>query len=177
MTGSITIQILALLAFCGLTVAATVTDLRSYRIPNRISLAVAGLFPVYVLAGFADAGSGLLAGGIVFAIGVFLFARGWMGGGDVKLLAAVSLWAGTELLLPMILIVSITGGIMSAVEWIRTGGLTRILSRYIPTIDVGPALTAGREQAVVPYAAAILAGAIYVAATKGLALTAFLETI
>lgn len=177
MMHSLTFHLILLLALCGLTVAATLTDLRSYRIPNRISLAVAGLFPVYVLAGFADAGSGLLAGGIVFAIGVFLFSRGWMGGGDVKLLAAVSLWAGTELLLPMILIVSITGGIMSAVEWMRGGGLRRILSRYIPTIDVGPALTAGGEQAVVPYAAAILAGTIYVVATKGLALTAFLETI
>ena len=177
MMHSLTFHLILLLGLCGLTVAATITDLRSYRIPNRISLAVAGLFPVYVLAGFGDVGSGLLAGGIVFVIGVFLFARGWMGGGDVKLLAAVSLWAGTELLLPMIVIVSVTGGIMSATEWARTGGLTRLLSRYFPTLDPGAPLTAGREQAVVPYAAAILAGAIYVAAAKALPLTALLETI
>lgn len=177
MLHALTFQLLLLLGLCALTVAATVTDLRSFRIPNRISLAVAALFPVYVLAGFGDARSGLLAGGIVFAVGVFLFARGWMGGGDVKLLAAVSLWAGTELVLPMILIVTIAGGVMSTAEWARTGGLTRILARYIPTIHGGPALTAQREQVVVPYAAAILAGALYVAASKGLTLTALLETI
>ena len=177
MLHSLTFQLLLLLGLCALTAAATVTDLRSFRIPNRISLAVVALFPVYVLAGFGNAQSGLLAGGIVFVVGVFLFARGWMGGGDVKLLAAVSLWAGTELVLPMILIVTITGGVMSAAEWARTGGMTRIFARYIPTAHGGPAMTARREQVVVPYAAAILAGALYVAASKGLALTTLLETI
>ena len=38
-------------------------------------------------------------------------------------------------------------------------------------------MRARREQVVVPYAAAILAGALYVAASKGLALTTLLETI
>jgi len=177
MTGSITIQILALLAFCGLAAAAMVSDLRSFRIPNRISFAVAALFPVYALYGFGDLRSGLLAAGIVFAIGLFLFARGWMGGGDVKLLAAASLWAGTDLVLPMILIVSITGGVMSIAEWVRTGGLTRLLSRYIPTIGLGASLTSAREQAVVPYGVAIFAGALYVAVTRAPVLTSFLETI
>lgn len=177
MTHALTFHLLLLFGLLSLTVAATVTDLRSFRIPNRISLAVAALFPVYVLAGFGDARSGLLAGGMVFAVGLVLFARGWMGGGDVKLLTAVSLWAGTELVLPMILIVSLAGGIMSIAEWVRTGGLMRILSRYIPTIGLGSSLTTARDDVVVPYAAAILAGTLYVVASKGLALAPFLETI
>ncbi len=162
MTPDLTLQLVLLAVFFGLAVAATVTDLRSFRIPNRISIAVAGLFGAYAMAGYADPLGGLLAGGIVFAAGVFMFARGWMGGGDVKLLAAVSLWAGTEHVLPMLLIVTVTGGVMSAVEWARLGGFNRFLMRFVPVTGDAPTLAQAREQAVVPYAAAILAGALYV---------------
>lgn len=177
MTGSITIQILALLAFCGLAAAAMVSDLRSFRIPNRISFAVAALFPVYVLAGFGDLRNGLLAGGIVFAIGLFLFARGLVGGGDVKLLAAVSLWAGTDLVLPMILIVTLAGGVMSVAEWVRTGGFKVFLARLFPNFGETLSFAGHREQVVVPYGVAIFAGAFYVAVSRAPGFTSFLETI
>lgn len=177
MTGSITIQVLALLAFCGLAAAAMISDLRSFRIPNRISFAVAALFPVYAFAGFADLRSGLFAGGIVFAIGLFLFARGLVGGGDVKLLTAVSFWAGTELILPMIMIVTLAGGLLSLAEWLRTGGFQAFLSRFFPKFDGAFSLAGHREQVVVPYGVAIFAGAFYVAMTRAPGFTSFLETI
>lgn len=177
MTGSITIQILALLAFCGLAAAAMISDLRSFRIPNRISFAVAALFPVYAFAGFADLRSGLFAGGIVFAIGLFLFARGLVGGGDVKLLTAVSFWAGTELILPMILIVTLAGGVLSLAEWLRAGGFQAFLNRFFPKFDGAFSLAGHREQVVVPYGVAIFAGAFYVAMTRAPGFTSFLEKI
>ena len=162
MTPDLTLQLVLLCAFAGLAVAATVTDVRSFRIPNRISIAMVALYGAYVLGGFADPRSGLLAGGIVFAAGVFMFSRGWMGGGDVKLLAAVSLWAGTGHVLPMLLIVTVTGGLMSTAEWIRIGGLNRFLLRFHPAIAGTLTVTQARDRAVVPYAAAILTGALYV---------------
>ncbi|MBO6782403.1 MAG: prepilin peptidase [Alphaproteobacteria bacterium] len=162
MTPDLTLQLVLLAAFGGLAVTATVTDVRSFRIPNRISIAMVALYAAYALGGFADPRSGLLAGGIVFAAGVFMFARGWMGGGDVKLLAAVSLWAGTEHVLPMLLIVTATGGVMSAAEWIRIGGFSRFLLRFHPAMSGSLPVSQVRDQAVVPYAAAILAGALYV---------------
>ena len=175
MTSFFTLQILLLAALLGLAGIATLTDLRSYRIPNRVSLAIAAGFPIFVLAGGADFRAGLLAGGIVFAVGVFLYSRDWMGGGDVKLLAALSLWAGTDLVLPMIIIITLTGGIMSFAEWFRVGGFNRILARYIPTMDGTIAVPAARERAVVPYAAAILAGALYVAVSRAIILFGSME--
>ncbi|MEP4380658.1 MAG: prepilin peptidase [Alphaproteobacteria bacterium] len=175
MTSFFSLQIILLLGLLGLAVTAAVTDLRSYRIPNSISLAIAASFPIFVLAGGADFRGGLFAGGLVFAVGVFLYSRGWMGGGDVKLLAALSLWAGTELVLPMVVIITLTGGIMSFAEWFRIGGFNRLLARHIPTMDGAIAVPAARERAVVPYAAAILAGALYVAVSRAVILFGSLE--
>lgn len=170
MTYHLSFQLLLLLGFCGLCAAAMVTDLRRYIIPNRLSYAVAGLYVVYALSGFADWPAGLLSGLVVFVAGVFLFARGLMGGGDVKLLTAVAMWAGTDLVLPMLLVVTLTGGVMSAAEWLRMGGFNRILARFIPAMEGVPALSGTREHAVVPYAAAIFAGAAYVAVSRVLTL-------
>lgn len=180
MTSFFSLQILLLTALLGLTVAAAMTDLRSYRIPNRISLAIAAMFPIFVLSGGAEFRSGLFAGGLVFAVGVFFYSRDWMGGGDVKLLAALSLWAGTDLVLPMIIIITLTGGIMSFAEWFRIGGFNRLLARHIPTMDgaisvPGNRGPATRDQAVVPYAAAILAGALYVTVSRAVILFGSLE--
>jgi len=169
------LQILLLAALLGLAVVAAITDLRSYRIPNRVSLAIAAGFPIFVLAGGADFRSGLFAAGLVFAVGVFFYSRGWMGGGDVKLLAALSLWAGTDLVLPMIVIITLTGGIMSFAEWFRIGGFNRLLARHIPTMDGAISMPAVRDQAAVPYAAAILAGALYVAVSRAVILFGSLE--
>lgn len=177
MASSFSLQVALLLVLLALAVAAALTDLRSYRIPNQISLAIAAGFPIFALAGGADWRGGLLAGGIVFLIGVFLYSRNWMGGGDVKLLAAVSLWAGTDLVLPMFLIVTVTGGIMSLAEWVRTGGFNRFLARHIPVMDDALVMAVTRERAVVPYAAAILAGVLYVALSRSILLLSTLETI
>lgn len=177
MASSFSLQVVLLLLLLGLAGIAALTDLRSYRIPNRISLAIAAGYPIFAITGGADWRSGLLAGAIVFAIGVFLYSRDLMGGGDVKLLAAVSLWAGTDLVLPMVVIITMTGGIMSLFEWIRTGGFNRFLARHIPTMDDTLVMTVTRERAVVPYAAAILAGVLYVALSRSILLFATLETI
>ena len=39
-----------------------------------------------------------------------LFASGYMGGGDVKLLAATALWAGLGQVMPLLAMVAIVGG-------------------------------------------------------------------
>ena len=47
----------------------------------------------------------------VLAIGTFMFGRGWMGGGDIKLLAASSLWFNLSDGWKMLVAIAIAGGI------------------------------------------------------------------
>lgn len=50
---------------------------------------------------------------IVFAVALFCWLRGWMGGGDVKLLGACALLVPPVSVAPMITMVGIAGGILA----------------------------------------------------------------
>src|SRR3546814_1397676 len=52
---------------------------------------------------------------IVLGLGILAFARGWFGGGDVKMLAAVSLWAGPAHLSLLLLVTALAGGLLSLI--------------------------------------------------------------
>lgn len=112
------IQII-LLGCAGLLVWAAASDILHFRIPNRLSLAIAALWPAYLLAGWSagapldSLAGGLIAGLGVFAAGFMLFNLGLLGGGDVKLMSATALWAGLAGLVPFVLIVAAAGGILS----------------------------------------------------------------
>ena len=92
--------------FCALTTAliAAVTDARTGKIPNWLTFGSLGLALLWH-AGLwqgkytAEALLGLLAGGFIPLVS-FLWSRGRaIGGGDVKLLAALGAWLGPELVL------------------------------------------------------------------------------
>ena len=164
------LQALLLVTFVGLVGAGAVTDVRSRRIPNRVSLAVAVVWVMFALTENTGWRSGLIAAAAVFAIGFALFERGFVGGGDVKLLSAVSLWAGTELALPMIATVAIAGALVSVAVWIHARGLY-----FFPLgLRLRKAGTHA-EQLYAPYAVAILVGAIFIAGSKAVNLLHALE--
>lgn len=89
-----------------------VQDLRTRRLPNRSVLAFAALY--FVSAALARDGTASIAAHVAMAavmmllFGVFRHV-GWIGGGDVKLAAAVFLWAGPALALPTLTIVGASG--------------------------------------------------------------------
>lgn len=88
-------------------------DLFTMTIPNRITLGLVLGFAV--AAPFAGLGwwglaSHIAAFVLMLAIGIFLFAMGWFGGGDAKLLAAAALWIGLERLFEYVVLTSIAGG-------------------------------------------------------------------
>jgi prepilin peptidase CpaA len=90
-------------------------DLRTYRIPNYLTIgaALAGL--VYQAA-FHDL-SGLGSGCLGLALGFFLlfpvYLIGGMGAGDVKALAALGTWLGPGLTLMLFCYMAIAGGLMA----------------------------------------------------------------
>src|ERR1700734_304364 len=91
------IKILVLGFFAALVIVAAVKDLSSFTIPNWISVALAlGFAPAALIVGASlpDIGVSLAVGLGVFLLAAGMFALGWIGGGDAKLMAASALWVG-----------------------------------------------------------------------------------
>jgi len=105
--------VLFYLLVMGLAVVASITDVSSRIIPNWVSAAIAALFPLYVVifASYDFAASGAAAAGLVLAVGLVLFALGWLGGGDVKLLGAIGAWVGPLKIVHIGIVVAIVGGV------------------------------------------------------------------
>jgi len=89
------LSLILIVVFAGCMLAASWHDMTSMTIPNWISLVLLAGFLVltpFVWQGWDVFGVHILIGLICFAIGVGMFALGWMGGGDAKLFAATSFW-------------------------------------------------------------------------------------
>ena len=77
--------------------AAATSDIVRYEIPNGLPIALLVGFLAYALASdrsVIDIGASLACGFLVLAVGATLFRLNWLGGGDVKLLAAATPWVG-----------------------------------------------------------------------------------
>lgn len=101
--------------FLCVVAVAMAYDLVRFRIPNTASLVLVGLFVVgaLVAGGPVDWLSHMGAGALLLAVGAVLFAFGWLGGGDVKLLAAISVWMGFSLLPAYLVLVGLAGGVLA----------------------------------------------------------------
>jgi prepilin peptidase CpaA len=95
---------------------ACFSDLFTMRISNRVCLFVLGLFPIAAVVagmGSADIGMHLLTGAAVLAVSFTLFAFGWVGGGDAKLVAAAAAWFGFDLVLDFLALSCLLGGALT----------------------------------------------------------------
>lgn len=102
-------------------------DLRMRRLPNAAVAAFAALYFVNAaMVGFGRASWNIhvAASAASFAVAALMFRLGWLGGGDVKLAAAVFLWAGPESW-PVLVVVSLCG-LFVAVAVLAVAGMRRI---------------------------------------------------
>lgn len=157
MSGLVTVLLAKALFFGPLAVAAAM-DLWDLRIPNPVSATLALLFPVAA----ALTGTpvdwivhvGLAAG--ILALGFALFARGVLGGGDVKLLAALTLWYGVDRLLPMLVVMALCGALFGCIILSVRAVRRRVC---VPSFGVLDHIC---EWQGVPYGVAIALGAMLV---------------
>jgi prepilin peptidase CpaA len=162
------IKPLVLGVFATLVIVAALKDIASFTIPNWISATLTLAFaPAALLLGLS-----LGAIGVSFAVGVGvlilavgMFALGWIGGGDAKLMAAAALWVGLRGLAPFALYTALAGGALAL-------ALVALRSAWIrPLAAVGPAwarrLATPGESA--PYGVAIAVGALAAFAVNPLA--------
>jgi prepilin peptidase CpaA len=120
-SGTISLGLMAVLGL--LMIAAAISDLRSRTISNELNAAIALLaIPFWIASGLAvwpDMPIQFGAAFAVFLVFAGLFAIGAMGGGDVKMIGAVMLWIPLPLFLPMLTVMAVGGGILSAVMLIH----------------------------------------------------------
>lgn len=99
--------------------AAGIGDLRSRTIPNWLNAGIALAAPLWWWAtGMAIWPELALQIGFaltLFALFAAAFAAGAMGGGDVKLIAALGLWLPPVLGLRMLMLMSLAGGVLTLV--------------------------------------------------------------
>lgn len=94
---------------------AAITDLRRFQIPNECSLALVALYPLFFAAAptQVDVIGAVVTAAAAFAITFALYAWGRLGGGDVKLISALALWAGPALIADFVVVTTVSGALLS----------------------------------------------------------------
>lgn len=138
--------------------AASISDISRRIIPNEVSLVLVLGFVLHALVelSISEAMGNVLLGGLVLMLATLLYWGRLLGGGDVKLLAACSLWTGWNGLAALLLATALLGGGIAVilVAWSRC-------RRWLSGPAAAPAMT-------VPYGVAIAASTFWVVATAGL---------
>lgn len=147
-------------------IAAVIIDLKERRIPNWLTLPslLLGLALQTTHGGAEGFITGLTGAGAGAALLTIPFFLGWMGGGDMKLLAAVGAFMGAPLTILTLLFACAAAGLMAAGWLAVTGNLVSSIKHiflvWLPnptakpaalatSIPFGPALALGALAAVV----------------------------
>lgn len=146
----LSLQALILLSLAGLVAWTAISDMKTQIIPNSAVTAIFVLWVGWVVSGAAvqvlhSLGIGLA----IFAVGAFLFHRGQVGGGDVKLLTVLGIWAGPQEALAFLIHVALAGGALT---------MAYIMHMRFVAPALGKVVTIEKKR-FVPYAVAISAGA------------------
>jgi prepilin peptidase CpaA len=158
-------DIALVLIVCG----AAWSDVRSRRIPNRLT--IAGLLialSLRVLLGLVPLWQGVLGAVLALGISTVLFALGILGGGDAKLLTAVGAFLGPAGFVGALAISCIAGAVLALADAARRGVLLLLLMHLIEILSFWRAFGKGGHgrrlstpgALTVPFGLAIAIGAI-----------------
>lgn len=157
---------LATTTFVALVAIAAVSDVRSRRVGNELVLVIvlAGLARHAIALDAAAFALGLV--GTVTGLALLLpaFAARWVGGGDVKLLAALGAWLGPWGVVVGGLVGIALGGVL-AIAMALAGGAGREVARNLGAAIVtlsSPVAPQRRRALVVPLAVPLAIGCTFV---------------
>jgi prepilin peptidase CpaA len=155
-----------------LLLTATVTDIRSRRIPNWLALPFLAAGAIGNAACHGWKGLGQSMGGIALAVamtGVFCWLGG-MGMGDLKLCAAVGAWIGPAQLVTALVATGLAGGVLALI-WAACHGSLResldgssdlLCGIWRRGVHPHPSMVLDNPSArAMPYAPAIAIGTIF----------------
>ncbi len=127
-----------------LLLVAAVGDWRTRTIENWLNLAIAlGAIPWWLANGeslWPDVALHLGMATITFVLFAAMFAMGAIGGGDVKLIAALALWFPITLFFTLLVTMSLVGGLLTVAMIIRQ---KRLNLEGQPEVPYGIAIAAG----------------------------------
>ncbi|VAV89376.1 Type IV prepilin peptidase TadV/CpaA [hydrothermal vent metagenome] len=162
------LTIIILAVFSALMLWAAYSDLTSFTLSNRLCLITALLYPAYLVSRtvsghglpLQDILISLAIATVILMVCIAFFALNVMGGGDVKLIPAVALWAGPDHILQYLFITSVLGGIIALIIIVRNRIKT---SKYYKSSGNINLSMAEKETSAVPYGVGIAIGGLYVA--------------
>ena len=147
--------------------AATYFDVRARRIPNWLTGAVAltalGVHSFSGLQGLAVSMAVML---VLTVVGSLVYARGGIGGGDIKLAIAASGMLSYPLCVPFLIYTAIGGGLLAVLYMIFRADARPALSRVTLVAAGAGGIAAART--TLPYAIAFAFGATAVALSQSL---------
>ncbi len=156
--------------FLLIVLAAAYVDVKRFTLPNVFSLSMLILYPAFVLSSDTSV-DWLSSVGVmisVLTVGFILFSLKYCGGGDSKLIAAISLWAGPDLVLDFLILTALAGGVIAFgyILYARFSFLYYQASVFAPFL---PQVTTLDSKEIlkkpIPYGTAIAIGGVYVAFT------------
>lgn len=154
------VQALVFCMFPFLLVFAAVSDLVTMTISNRISILLTGGFvglALILALPLSAIGMHFAMAAIVLCIGFAMFAFGWIGGGDAKLAAAISLWLGFDHTLEFAFISAILGGLLTLLIISTRDANISIVAHKVEWLE---RFLSGRKG--VPYGIALSASALII---------------
>jgi len=142
MNGGFTLALMALLA--AMLVWIAIVDVKTYTISNGLNIAIALLAPLYWWSAgvplWPNAGMQVGMAILVFLLFAGAFYLNAMGGGDVKLAAALALWFPPIDTVRLIVVMSLVGGLLT----LLVVGIHRARKKEgRPEIPYGVAIAAG----------------------------------
>lgn len=149
-----------------------ITDLRSGRIPNRLTYSAIGscLLLRFAVLGWPGLRSGLLAAAITGLIFSLFFVIRAMGGGDLKLMSAVAAWTGVERTGSVLIAAALAGGLLAILYIIFGQSIRRTVKNVVNLIHYRirsglrphPVLNIDNPKALrVPFGVAIAMGTVF----------------
>lgn len=146
---------------------ALYTDITKNKIYNWLtfsSLFLALIFSFFNGVGILYSFFGFL---MAFAVSLFIYATGGVKGGDVKIMASLGAWFGIYSILPVLLYIFISGGLLGIFSTLRNGTFFKTFNKikmffvaaFTPGMKAGLELKESVNKPV-PYGIAIFIGTI-----------------
>lgn len=145
-------------------------DVATRLISNEICLVLALLGIVGQLASPMQVAQSLIVAAILFLLLLIVYVRGWLGGGDVKLLVALAVGLPLIGVVQLLIVTALAGGVLAVVHLMmrqlpypRLTPVGSSLARRVYAVERWRHL----RRAPLPYGVAIACGGIWTVFSKG----------